>query len=241
MVTHARDPLARQGYTVHLPVSRHVEQARAASLAQAEYPLADAIIGDARALPYADASVDVVLMLGPLYHLIQRSARLEALAQARRVLRPNGVVFAAAISRYASLCDGLARGFLADDDFCHIVQRDLADGQHRNPAGHPHWFTTAYFHRPGELAAELADAGLTPIATLAVEGPALIAPDLDDWLADPGRTHTLLGLIAAVETAPELIGASPHLLAIGRKPTNSDIVGSSESGVRARRRWNDGQ
>ncbi|MGH8902577.1 MAG: class I SAM-dependent methyltransferase [Egibacteraceae bacterium] len=83
-------PLARQGYSVHLvdPVSRHVEQARAASLAQPEYPLADAIVGDARALPYADASADAVLMLGPLYHLTQHSARLEALSEARRIDTP---------------------------------------------------------------------------------------------------------------------------------------------------------
>ncbi|MGH8902578.1 MAG: hypothetical protein ACRDYA_13090 [Egibacteraceae bacterium] len=116
------------------------------------------------------------------------------------------------------MCDGLARGFLADDDFRRIVGRDLTDGQHRNPSGRPQWFTTAYFHRPSELATELADAGLVPIVTLAVEGPALIALDLDDWLADPERTRTLLGLIAAVETASELIGASPHLLVIGRRP-----------------------
>jgi len=44
-----------------------------------------------------------------------------------------------------------------------------------------------------------------------------MAPDLDDWLADPARTQTLLEFLASVETAPDLIGASPHLLVIGRK------------------------
>ncbi|MGH3928303.1 MAG: class I SAM-dependent methyltransferase, partial [Pseudonocardiaceae bacterium] len=207
-------PLAREGYSVHLldPISRHIEQARAASLAQPDHPLADTTVGDARALPYADASADAVLMLGPLYHLTQRSARLEALAEACRVLRPDGMVVAAAISRYASFCDGLAKGFLADDDFRRIVRRDLAEGQHRNPTSRPQWFTTAYFHRPDELPTELADAGLAPVATLAVEGPALVALDLDDWLADPKSTQTLLDLIASVEAVPELIGASPHLL-----------------------------
>jgi hypothetical protein len=39
------------------------------------------------------------------------------------------------------------------------VQRDLADGQHRNPEAHPGWFTTAYLHRPQELADELSEAG----------------------------------------------------------------------------------
>ena len=60
-------PLAAQGYAVHLldPVPLHVEQARRASAA-ADRPLAAVLQGDARALPYDDASADVVLLLGPL-------------------------------------------------------------------------------------------------------------------------------------------------------------------------------
>ena len=73
-------PLAGDGYEVHLldPVALHVEQARAASGARAA-PLASTVVGDARELPFADASVDVVLMLGPLYHLTQASDRGRAL------------------------------------------------------------------------------------------------------------------------------------------------------------------
>jgi hypothetical protein len=59
---------------VHLldPVPKHVEQARTASARQPEYPLASAEVGDARRLPHADASADAVLLLGPLYHLVER-------------------------------------------------------------------------------------------------------------------------------------------------------------------------
>ena len=75
-------PLAGEGYDVHLldPVALHVEQARAASAARAA-PLASTVVGDARELPFADASVDVVLMLGPLYHLTEASDRGRALAR----------------------------------------------------------------------------------------------------------------------------------------------------------------
>src|ERR1700739_2215395 len=59
--------LAARGYQVHLidPVPKHVEQARAAQ--QPDHPLASAEIGDARHLPQSEASVDAVLLLGPLY------------------------------------------------------------------------------------------------------------------------------------------------------------------------------
>src|SRR5689334_14842138 len=63
--------LARLGYEAHLvdlsPL--HVEQARQASLAQPDAPLASCAVGDARQLARPDASVDAVLLLGPLYHL----------------------------------------------------------------------------------------------------------------------------------------------------------------------------
>ena len=41
-----------------------------------------------------------------------------------------------------------------------ILERDLADGQHRNPTGKLDYFTTAYFHSPAELRAEAIEAGL---------------------------------------------------------------------------------
>jgi ubiquinone/menaquinone biosynthesis C-methylase UbiE len=48
--------LSKQGYQVHLidPVPKHVEQARATSSRQKDYPLASAEIGDARHLPPQD-------------------------------------------------------------------------------------------------------------------------------------------------------------------------------------------
>jgi ubiquinone/menaquinone biosynthesis C-methylase UbiE len=111
-------------------------------------------VGDARALPYEDGSADVVLVMGPLYHLPSRDDRLAALREAMRVLVPGGVLAVAAISRFASALDGVARGLAADPAFVRMRDRDLADGQHRNPTGKADYFTTAYLHRPEELASE---------------------------------------------------------------------------------------
>ena len=212
-------PLARNGYEVHLvdPMELHVEQARAAS----DRALASARVGDARDIDVGDASADAVLMLGPLYHLTERADRDRALAEAMRVLRPGGLLAAAAISRFASTIDGLARGFLLQPGFERIVERDVAEGQHRNPDRVPAWFTTAYFHRPEELENEVRGAGFELRALLAVEGPfgaGAEAGALDAWLDDPGRRALLLRTIARVEAEPSLLGASPHLLAVATRP-----------------------
>jgi ubiquinone/menaquinone biosynthesis C-methylase UbiE len=212
-------PLARDGYSVHLidPVPLHVEQAREASALQRDASLGSAEVGDARRLVWDDKSVEAVLLLGPLYHLTSRDERLHALQEAYRVVRPGGVVAAAAISRFASTYEGLLRGYSVDPMFNDIVERDVREGQHRNPTGRPEWFTTAYFHRPEELRNEATEAGFSVEALMGIEGPAWVLPDLDSWLEDPPRRSTLLQAIRRVEAEPSLLGASAHILVVGRR------------------------
>jgi ubiquinone/menaquinone biosynthesis C-methylase UbiE len=211
--------LARGGYEVHLrdPVQRQVQKAQDLSSAEREYPLASARVGDARALEVADHSADAVLMLGPLYHLIEQRDRLRALREAHRVLKPGGTLLAAAISRYASALDGLRAGYLTDPEFAKIVERDLADGQHRNPTGHPAYFTTAYFHRPEELRVEVETAGLIHEATLPIEGPAWLIPDFETRWTDAAHRKSLLDCLRALENVPTLLGVSAHLMVVARR------------------------
>jgi ubiquinone/menaquinone biosynthesis C-methylase UbiE len=209
-------PLATLGYEVHLvdPLALHVGQALRASAEQPATPLASATVGDARQLDWPDASIDATLLFGPLYHLIDRADRIRALTEARRVLRPGGVLAAAAISRFASTLDGLLRGYLDDPGFEAIVERDVREGQHRNPTRRPEWFTTAHFHLPDGLAQEVGEASFRLHAVFAVEGPAWMLPDIQERLADPARRQRVLAAIRRVETEPSLLGASSHLLAI---------------------------
>ncbi len=206
--------LAGLGHEVHLIdlTPKHVETARELG------GIASAETGDARSLARADASADAVLLLGPLYHLQDRDDRLRALREARRVLRSGGVVFAAGISRWASLLAGLYENLLDDADFAPMVDRDLADGCHLNPTARDEFFTTAYFHPPGELADELREAGFERVELLAIEGPGWLARDFEERWADEAKRARLLDLVRRVEREPELIGLSFHILAVGRTP-----------------------
>ena len=210
--------LVERGYEVHLvdATPLHVEQARAA-LEPTRGGRWSVALGDARALESADDSVDAVLLFGPLYHLIERAERLRALGEARRVLKPGGVVVAAAISRFASALDGVARNLIDDPDFLAIVDGDLRTGVHRNPKQVPDYFATAFFHRPEELRTELAEAGFDGVEVVGLEGPTWLLSDIGARWQDEARRTTLLALLRRLEKEPELIGMSAHLVAVGRK------------------------
>lgn len=204
--------LSEKGHRVRIvdPIPLHVEQARAAGLT--------AEIGDARALDQAEGSLDVVLLLGPLYHLPASADRAAALAESLRVLRAGGLLFAAAISRHAALLDLLVNwDRLHEPGAFEVVEESVRTGEFRGP-GEAGLFTTAYFHLPLELKDEVGRSGFAEVRVFHVEGPGfLIGRDLDERLDDPPRREALLKAVRLVEEDPYMLGSS-HLLAVGRKP-----------------------
>lgn len=198
--------LAEQGYQVHLvdPVQRHVT----AALVRGTFT---ASVGDARQLPREDGSVDAVLLLGPMYHLVRATDRRAAVTEALRVLRPSGVLMVAAISRFMALLDWGARGGLTEDVARRLVPV-IETGDHDPSLG----FTDVHFHLPEELREEVAAAGVQDVQVLGIEGPLWTAVDAG------GATDDLFqsALLAARMTEAEgtLHAANPHLFALGRSP-----------------------
>ncbi|MFD1145839.1 class I SAM-dependent methyltransferase [Saccharothrix hoggarensis] len=205
--------LAADGHDVLVvdPVPSHVEAAAA-------LPGVSAVVGDARDLP-DDGPFDVVLLLGPLYHLLERDDRVRAWREASRVLRPGGVVAGAVIGRLAALHDGLRKEFPLDTRYRALVEHSMATGEHLPPADTP-WFTTAYFHRPEEAADEARAAGLDVVGTFGLEGAAWMLPnaDLDALYDDPVRFEYLMWSLRETESEPSVLGASAHLIAVAAKP-----------------------
>jgi hypothetical protein len=188
------------------PVELHVAQARKASGAGPDAPLAGAEVGDARELPAADRSADAVLLLGPIYHLPEAADRDRACARRAAC----GARAAACSPRRSRTSRRRSTAYATPSSTSPLRgagrEHDLrAD---RNPDGRPGWFTTAFPHRPEQLAAEIEGAGFALEALLAIEGVAHYARDTDAWLDEPARRDPCCA-IRRVEAEPALLGASP--------------------------------
>lgn len=208
--------LAQAGYSVvHRDlVPGHVEELRQA--ASGLGLTMDADVGDARELDLVDDSADAVLLLGPLYHLTERADRIRALEEVRRILRPSGVAFIAAISRWAARLHGVVvqRLYQEFPSIGEELERVEATGE--LPPLFPGSFA-GFCHRPDELRREIADAGLDLVDLISLEGIAFALSDLEDRLASAEDREVVLEAARRLGRVAELIGLGPHLLAIARR------------------------
>jgi len=203
--------LAERGYQVEHRdlVPRHV---RELTQKARDLPAVRTAVADARDLDLPDGAVDAVLLFGPLYHLSGRPDRLRALAEANRIVRPEGPVFAAAVSRWAPriLAELQARLYTRIPELREEISRAERTGElPRLTRGS--WF--GYCHRPRQLRAELTAAGLAVADLVSVDAPALLMADITERMNDPVDRAVVLDAARALERVPEMLGIGPHLLA----------------------------
>ena len=94
--------LAKKGNEVHLIelAENAVEYAKANMMQDCHFI---AETGNALHVNRPDESADVVLLMGPQYHLLDRGDRLQSLREAFRVLKKGGLLVAAGISKFSSM------------------------------------------------------------------------------------------------------------------------------------------
>lgn len=211
--------LAGLGHQVHLldltPV--HIEQAKALQ-EQADSPkLASCQVGDACNLDFSDNFADVILCMGPLYHLPDSDDRKKCLSEAFRVLKPGGLLFAVSISRFVSLLDSFRIGAINNPQITAMIEHDIATGCHKNPTNDPMLFTTAYFAQPEEFRNEIAGVGFCNVDIIAIEGPLLFVKNIEKHWAHKESRERLLAFAKKVEREQSIMGMSNHVASVGYK------------------------
>jgi SAM-dependent methyltransferase len=203
------DWLVERGYRViHRDiVEQHVQHVR-----HRHGGAVDAAVGDARQLDLPDDSADAVLLLGPLYHLPERSDREVALTEAARIVRGGGPIHVAVISRWVSRMQGIVALRLYEQ-YPQVL--DAIDEVERTGVMLPIIDSgfTGYYHTVEEIRDEITAAGLALESLVGLEGMSYALADLDDRLADERDREILLTALRVTEAVPEMLGVSPHLLA----------------------------
>ena len=177
----------------------------------------EAIVGDARKVDLPDSSFDMILLMGPLYHLMNREDRLLALSEANRILKDKGILIAAGISKFSSATWALSvygngNEFIDDDIYMDMIMREMDIGEHIKPKEYPYIIADAYFHTIDSLRNEVVEAGFGIIDSVAVEGCSWITPDIEEKWKDPNRRQRLLEIIRATENEETMMGISPHFI-----------------------------
>jgi ubiquinone/menaquinone biosynthesis C-methylase UbiE len=178
---------------------------------------AEAVIElDARDLSrFADGEFDVVLCLGPLYHLLDAPDRERALREAGRVLRPGGVLFATVMTRYSWLLGVLMESGAARLEAVHAV---LHDGVYRNPE--PGRFTDAYLFRPEDIAPFFEAGGFRSERLVGSQSFLNLVQEQVAELRerDEAAYDALIEIAYEASADPSILGISNHVLYVGRTP-----------------------
>jgi len=172
------------------------------------------VVADARNLSeVTEKEFDAVLLMGPLYHLIVESDRKLALEEAFDRLKVGSIIFSSFISRYGILGD-LLKNIPDWIEQEAEVQSILELG--KDPDDYPKGGFRGYFAQVPEIAPLHERLGFETLVLAGVE-PGISADD-DSYNKLEGKQRQLwLDLLFELSTGESTIGASRHLLYIGRK------------------------
>lgn len=119
--------LARQGYKVDAIelVEHNIDIFRKNTLENEEITITQGNALDLSAIP--DNQYDITLLLGPMYHLYNDEDKRQALHEAIRVTKPNGIVFVAYVISDGSLIDlGFVQNGISVSDY---IKRGIIDAE----------------------------------------------------------------------------------------------------------------
>lgn len=204
--------LAARGCRLHLvDISRRLLDTVASAVPQALIGATHASAVNLRALP--DDPFDLIISLGPFYHLLTVGERRAAVVESARLLRPGGLLIAAGINRLAYFRSLFLRNPELVLERREYHERFLRDGllnpEVAPPIGHAHLTTIDEFR--ALFGPEFTELELIGVESFAAAGQASfneLAPDVAEaWL----------DLIERTASTIEGIGTADHWVYVGRR------------------------
>lgn len=156
-----------------------------------------------------DNTYDLVLLFGPLYHLISFEEKVKALQEAKRILKPNGIIM---ISYYMNEYAIIKHGFMENKILEAKANNEFDSTYHITPKE-----TDLYsMVRLEDIDLLNKTVGLKRIEIISQDGPSdYLRPIINKMDDETFNEYINYHLITC--TRPELLGASSHVLDIVTK------------------------
>lgn len=208
--------LAKRGYAVTAVdlSSRLLEKCRKRIADEGLTEKVRLVVGDARNLgEVAPEEYDAALLMGPLYHLVEQEDRQTAVSETRKRLKPGGIIFSTFITRLGILGDLLKRLPQWIEDQAEV--RSIIE-QGSNPKNPRSGEFRGYFADVSEVSLLHESLGFETLIVAGVE-PAISADDESYNRLEGKQRELWLDLLYEVSSRKSTLGASRHILYIGKK------------------------
>lgn len=156
-----------------------------------------------------DNTYDLVLLFGPLYHLINFEDKVKALKEAKRILKPNGIIM---ISYYMNEYAIIKHGFIENNILESKQNNEFDSTYHITPKD-----TDLYsMVRLEDIDLLNKTVGLKRLEIISQDGPSdYIRPIINKM--DNDTFNEYINYHLTICSRPELLGASSHVLDIVTK------------------------
>ncbi len=180
----------------------------------AQNPGLTGVVGDARRV---DALVcgtfDHILLMGPMYHLLEEKDRVQAVSAALKLLKPGGTLFVSFINMFAGIIFAMksAPETIVAEGESVFYDAFLNHQDYAGPA-----FTHAYFIQQAHILPFMAQFSLEKLHLISQEG--ISAPCESNIMNQPKEVvDAWLDLCEKVCEREDLLSWGEHLMYIGRK------------------------
>ena len=206
--------LAQKGCAVTL-FDLSAENTKFAAVQAAEQGVSiQTITGDAReADKMTQEQYDHILLMGPMYHLLEESERTKAVKAALHLLKPGGIIYVSFINMFAGMIYYMKHlpDFNIDNDSENYI-KNVIDG--KSYSGNA--FTKAFFIDQREVLPYMAQFPLEKLHLIGQEG--VTCPCEGNIMSQNQNIIDLwLNFSEAVWEREEFLSYSEHLMYVGRK------------------------
>lgn len=168
----------------------------------------------------SDNEFDIVLLMGPIYHLTSKNSRSKAFAEALRILKKDGIIFTSFISKYERL------RFLAESNPKYILKHNqnisnfMKTGAMSGSLEHidgKKSFTAGYFIDPLDIEKNMKKQGIETTSLYGLEPMVGRMPSDKINFVDDDVWEHWVNLNYKLSKNTDLLGSSDHLLHVGTK------------------------